>query len=182
MGFSFKDIRSFLQTAKEVKDMVSANSNRTSSENIVLHENMTEEEENAFLEQQQKKLTHLPTGSPKEVMETIRALGEAASDAIKFCELQETKREGIRAQRDLMIERIDRTADLIKDYLDKTFDERRYQFDKYFTMIDRAIETGDQNLLALSLQNINQLSASSPFKDLKTIGDAINNPNTEWDI
>lgn len=187
MDFSLTKLQSYITTAKKVQELVTNGSNKVSAVSsgtttVTVHENMTDEEEEQFLQQQQQKLSKLPTGTPSEVMSTIKAIGEAASDAIKFCEIQETKREGIRAQRDVIIHRIDNTANLVRTYLDKTFDERRYQFDKYFHLVDKAIESGDQNLLAMTLQNINELSASSPFKELKAIGEAINNPNTEWDI
>lgn len=188
MDFSLKKLQSYFETAKKVQELVTTDSSKISTTPsgttavTTLHDGMSDDEEEQFIQQQQQKLSKLPTGTPSEVMSTIKAIGEAAIDAIKFCEIQETKREGIRAQRDVIIRRIDKTADLVKTYLDKTFDERRYQFDKYFQLVDKAIENGDQNLLAMTLQNINALSASSPFKELKAIGEAINNPNTEWDI
>lgn len=186
MNFSFQDIEGIFDKARTVKDLYSAGKELCptsgTSSSVILHDSMTKEEEEMFLKQQQSKLSKLPTGSPKEVLETIKTLGEAANDAIKFCQIQETKRTEIRAQRDIMIRQIDKTAELVKVYLDKTFDERRYQFDKYFSLVDKAIETGDKNLLNVTLQNIQSLSASSPFKDLKSLAEAINNKNTEWDI
>lgn len=187
MNISLKQITGVLEKVKTINDLYSAGNKLQqpgdkASTPVVLQEKMTDAEERRFLEQQQSKLSKLPLGNPKEVLDTIKTLGEAANDAIKFCQIQETKRESIRAQRDIIIHRIDKTADLVRVYLDKTFDERRSQFDKYFSLVDRAIETGDQNLLDATLQNIQSLSASSPFRDLKSLGEAINNPNTEWDI
>lgn len=66
--------------------------------------------------------------------------------------------------------------------MEKTFDERRNNFDKLFSLVDQAIETGDNNLLSLSLQNINSLAASSPFKDISVMKDQLESGDTEWDI
>lgn len=49
---------------------------------------------------------------------------------------------------------------------------------------DRALESGDNTLVAQTLQSINSLAASSPFKDLADLGkvSTMLAEGGEWDI
>ena len=93
------------------------------------------------------------------------------TDTTKFIAEQETKQVEIRAKRDVAIAKIDRVTNLIKDYLDKTFDERKTVFNKQFEVVDEALRRGDNQMLMLGLTNINQLAAQSPFKNLADINE-----------
>jgi len=122
--------------------------------------------------------------NPVDVLTAIKQLGEKAMEAVKFCEEQETKREEIRAQRDREIEIIRAQKEMIMTYLEKTFDERRMIFNKQFEILDNAVSKGDTELLATTLDSINQLATSSPFKsllDLKAGSDALR-PGSTIDI
>ncbi|MCH5216201.1 MAG: hypothetical protein J1F10_04610, partial [Muribaculaceae bacterium] len=72
----------------------------------------------------------------------------------------------------------------IKNYLDRSFDERSKIFNNYFNVLDAAIEKGDMSLMASTLQSINNLAASSPFKDLNDLDKVTQNLSIgcEWDI
>ena len=59
--------------------------------------------------------------------------------------------------------------DVLKDYLEKSFDERSSIFLKQFEVVDKALATGDNAMLSMGLNAINELAASSPFKELANI-------------
>ncbi len=150
------------------------------------------EEEDTFFEDSTAKLTNVLKDAaqsgftdPASVMAAIGTLGEVANDTVKYVEEQETKREEVRAQRDVAIAQINATTQCIKDYLDKTFDERSSIFAKQFEAVDEALRTGNTDMLAMTLQSINALAAQSPFKNLADIGQvkqALTDGNAEWDI
>ena len=122
---------------------------------------------------------------PEAVMAALTALGEVASDTVKYVANQETQQEEIRAKRDIAITQINATSECIKAYLEKTFDERCAIFNKQFDVVDEALRTGNTEMLAMSLQSINALAAQSPFKNLADMGQvkqALSSDNTEWDI
>jgi len=122
---------------------------------------------------------------PKAVANALAALTEVANDTVKYVAEQETKQEEIRAQRDVAIAKINATTACIKEYLDKTFDERSNIFAKQFECVDVALRTGNNEMLAMSLNSINSLAASSPFKNLADIDhvqQALGDGDTEWDI
>lgn len=123
--------------------------------------------------------------NPVDVFDTLKQLGENAIEAVKYCEEQETERERIRAQRDREIEIIRAQRDMIMAYLDKTFDERRMIFNKQFDVLDKAISKGDTQLVSMTLENINQLAASSPFKalaDIRNVQNTLEQPGSTFDI
>lgn len=123
--------------------------------------------------------------NPEAVYDALATLTEVARDTVKFVAEQETKQVEIEAQRDVAIAQINATSALIKDYLEKTFDERSAIFAKQFECVDEALKTGNTDMLAMTLNSINSLAASSPFKNLADIGQvrqALNEGNTEWDI
>ena len=123
--------------------------------------------------------------NPQEVCKALETLASVAVDTIKYSEEQETKREEIRARRDVAIAQVSAMRDAVQTYLEKSFDERSILFAKQFECVDAALKTGDNDMLAISLNNINALAASSPFKaltDINQVQKALTSSETEWDI
>jgi len=123
--------------------------------------------------------------NPQDITNALSALTEVANDTVKYVAEQETKQVEINAKRDVALAQINATTACIKEYLDKTFDERSAIFAKQFACVDEALRKGDNEMLALSLNSINSLAASSPFKNLADIGQvqqSLMSGEEEWDI
>lgn len=122
--------------------------------------------------------------TPIAVAATIQEMVRQANETIRFCEEQETARTEIRAKANVEISKINAMAEMVRDYLERSFDERAGLFDNYFTVLDKALEQGDNTLVAQTLQSINSLAASSPFKDLTDINkvSTMLSEGGEWDI
>lgn len=119
------------------------------------------------------------------VLNALNALATVATDTIRYAEEQETKREEIRAMRDTAIAQVNAMRDVVQTYLEKSFDERASLFAEQFKCVDAALRSGDNEMLSISLNSINTLAASSPFKnlaDLNNVTKALTDSNTEWDI
>lgn len=121
---------------------------------------------------------------PTAVMHAINTLGNVAQETMKYAEEQETKREEIRAMRDVSIARINALRESVQLYLEKSFDERKDLFNKQFECVNKALESGNVEMLAVSLSAINELAASSPFKNLADVASVQKSltANAEWDI
>ena len=121
---------------------------------------------------------------PGDVTAMIGEMARQANETMRFCEEQKTKRTEIRANADVEISKINAMADMVRDYLKRSFDERAGLFDNYFSVLDKALERGDNTLVAQTLQSINSLAASSPFKDLADLGkvSTMLAEGGEWDI
>lgn len=123
--------------------------------------------------------------NPDVALDAVKLLGNIASDTIRYTEEQETKREEIRTVRDAPIARIKAIGENLRFYLEKSFDERKEMFAKQIECVDRALADGNNEMLALALDSINKLAASSPFKNLSDVSDikkSLADKNTEWDI
>lgn len=122
--------------------------------------------------------------NPMEVATAIDSLIRQANETIQFCEEQKTIRTKIRAQSEVEISRINAMADMVRDYLTRSFDERSEIFDSYFSVLDQALKDGDNTLVAQTLQSINSLAASNPFKNLTNVNKVTEQliAGTEWDI
>ena len=70
---------------------------------------------------------------------------------------------------EVAIKKVEAMRDTLKEYLEKSFDERSAIFAKQFEVVDKALATGDNNMLSMGLTSINELAASSPFKALADI-------------
>lgn len=121
---------------------------------------------------------------PGDVTAMIGEMARQANETMRFCEEQKTIRTEIRANAAVEITKINAMADMVRDYLKRSFDERAGLFDNYFSVLDKALESGDNTLAVQTLQSINSLAASSPFKDLADIGkvSTMLADGGEWDI
>ena len=121
---------------------------------------------------------------PGDVTAMIGEMARQANETMRFCEEQKTIRTEIRANAAVEITKINAMADMVRDYLKRSFDERAGLFDNYFLVLDKALENGDNTLVAQTLQSINSLAASSPFKDLADINkvSTMLAEGGEWDI
>lgn len=123
--------------------------------------------------------------SSTDVANAITDLITMAGEVRKFEEAQITVRSNIAAQRDIALARIEVQKAALMTYLDKSFDERKENFHKLFSVIDDALEKDNMQELAMGLESIIKLADSSPFKDLETIeatAAALTNPNHTWDF
>lgn len=83
------------------------------------------------------------------------------------------------------VTKINAISNLLSEYLNKTFDERADLFNNYFSVLDKAIESGDTALMSATLSSINSLAAQSPFKnlaDITAVQRQLEQADTEWDI
>ena len=122
--------------------------------------------------------------NPKAAMQALATLSECAQETVRYCAEQETKREEIRAKRDHAIAKINAVTAILKDYLDKTFDERSSIFAEQFKALDKAMNADNTEAIGMVLNSINSLAAQSPFKALADINQVQQNltDGAEWDI
>lgn len=140
----------------------------TTSEIPMVKEEMTDEEDEDFVNNV-FDAAKLDFSSPDAAAESFNNFVKVAGEVAKFSEVQKTKRTQIRANADVAIKKVEAMRDVLKDYLEKSFDERSSIFMKQFEVVDKALATGDNAMLSMGLSAINELAASSPFKELANI-------------
>lgn len=155
---------------------------------VVVSEDMTEEEEDKFIQNVSTRITGVALSAiknPAQAAEVLNNLVDAAKEVNKFQEVQITKRASIESLRQQALAKIDAQKALLMTFLTRTFDERAEIFQQQFRVIDDALATGNIQQLALGLDSVSKLAASSPFKDLSSIasvGKALDDKNTVWDF
>lgn len=124
-------------------------------------------------------------GTSSDIFKVLVTLVEGAVEVAKFEEAQITVRTDISARRDIALAQIENQKNILLAYLDKSFDERKDNFEKLFSVVDHALEANNMEELGLGLQSIIKLAESSPFKDLASIdatAAALGDPDHEWDF
>lgn len=139
------------------------------------------------IESYQSFMSDLPCGigTAAEAITALAMMGTEIAKAVQVCQIEETKRTEIKARMEVELSRINAISNLMTDYLNRTFDERADLFDEYFKTLDKAIISGDNELMAATLGSINSLAAQSPFKnltDLSAVQNQLGCANEEWDI
>jgi len=84
-------------------------------------------------------------------------------------EQEKTKRQQINAWENITIKKIHAQRKILMEYLDRSFDERKENFKNLFDTMDKAVENGDTQSLALVLKSITDLAASGPFKEIASV-------------
>lgn len=64
-----------------------------------------------------------------------------------------------------------------QQFLESTFGERNGALQKHYELMDKAIESGDRELILASLQGISNIVTKSPLDDLEQFYEVFNNPD-----
>lgn len=184
LGIKNEETKEEMNNCEETKVEIVSASQSSESSDISKYQNAEQFEQNL-----QKGLTEVAknfaTANPKEALEAINKLTNMAGEVAKFTEVQKTRRKEIEAQRDIIVEQIKSRKEIILLTLEKTFDERKDMFKKYFDIVDDALAKDNIELLKLGLGSINNLAATSPFKALESIEStqkALGDSNHTWNF
>ena len=103
--------------------------------------------------------------NPDAVGKLVGAL-KVTAEAVQAIVHARTERVRIRAAAEAELAHIHSVRDVLLTYLDRSFDERRHNFEKLFETLDRALEANQLGAVARTLEAVVALAAQSPFKDL----------------
>lgn len=92
-------------------------------------------------------------------------------------EQEQTKREDIRAYRDINVKAIEENSAILKLYLEKTFAERAYTIQEMFDCLDKGLESGNTEVIALTIGAIVDITKQSPLTAAKELIANYHNPN-----
>ncbi len=122
--------------------------------------------------------------SPAAVGRIVDGL-QTVAQAVKEIAGQQAEQKRIQSSAQVEIERIHAIRDLMLEYLDRSLDERRASFDALFTRLDTALEQGNLDVIAQTLDAVVALARSSPFKDLADVAKAkvaLQDKSRAWEI
>lgn len=122
--------------------------------------------------------TKVPT-SPTAALDAFQMLVKAHHDYKTIVEYEKTKRAGIEAWRDVRVTSIQAQKELLHDYLQQTFAERRHVIDEMFDRLDQGIASGDMSLMNMAMSSIVNIVQSSPLKDAQQIMLSLHDPSVQ---
>ncbi len=97
-------------------------------------------------------------------LEVLNLVVESYVECYKAAEWGKTERARIQASEKTALEEIKAKKEMFMAYLDKSFDERKGNFERLFGILDRAIDRNDPDTAAQALASITELGKSSPFR------------------
>jgi hypothetical protein len=121
----------------------------------------------------------VPIAGIGDVLQGIKTVAECVHDIQK----ERTERTRLRESARVEVERIHAMRDVLLDYLDKSFDERRKNFGELFERLDGAIAADNAQLAIAVLDSVVKLAESSPFKVLQDVAAtraALSEKGKEW--
>ena len=93
---------------------------------------------------------------------------EGISAYFRTLEEEETKRQAIAANRDVLVARINAERDAILAYFGHRFAERRAALDELFVTLRHATASGDNEQLVVALTGILGIIQENPLDDFET--------------
>lgn len=140
------------------------------------------------------KIANLPTGlgalvaqaltNPQAMTHVLDGVREIAA-SIRVIKEQETAQAEIASKTQIEVARVQAVRDVMLSYLDKSFDERRANFEALFARVDQAAARGDAATVSAALDAVVSLGKSSPFKDLADVASAksaLKDKGREWEF
>lgn len=99
------------------------------------------------------------------------------ADYFRTMQVEETKRQAIIANRDVLIERITAERDTLLAYFDHKFAERRAALDEFFELLRQAIASGDNQQLVAALSGILTIIQDNALEDFASFKEKFQNPD-----
>lgn len=100
----------------------------------------------------------------------------------KTLDEQRTTREHISAKRDIAIKSIEAQKEILLDYFNKRFSERKDSLDKFFDVLDNAIKEKDDKQLDVALAGILGILKDNPLGDFQTFKENMLMPNYKIEL
>lgn len=101
--------------------------------------------------------------------EAFDLLVNSYCDYKKVAEVEGTKRDAIEAWRQVNVGKVQAQTEILKEYLEHTFAERRHTIDGMFAALDMAIQKGDKDLMSTAMSGIVQIVKTSPLQNVEKL-------------
>lgn len=110
---------------------------------------------------------------PLPLLDGVNELVKNVTDYLVVAEQEATKRESIKASRDVALASIQAQRATMSELIKHTFAERGQVIQKQFEALDAALETGNLGLADLALKGMVTVIQSSPFKSIQEMQQAM---------
>ncbi len=108
-------------------------------------------------------------GLPAHVVDSVTGIVSDVTDYLKVSEYEQTKRADITARRDIALATIQAQRETISELICYTFDERAAVLQRQFDTLDKALASGNVELVHVALNSMVTVIQSSPFKNVQEL-------------
>lgn len=117
--------------------------------------------------------------TPTAALSGLQTLLNAHQEYSRIRETEQTKREAIKAWRDVEINRSNQQIELLKIYLKESFAERRQMIDGLFDTLNRGIEMNNDTAIQMAVSGLINLVQTSPLSSLDKYIESLNNKKSQ---
>ena len=111
--------------------------------------------------------------------EGLNGLIKAWSDCHKVTQTEKTKRAQIAADREVRLTAIREQASVVRLMIQETFAERGKNFSKFFELLDKGFETGNDHQINAALMMIVEQTKVNPMAQAVQLLKDINDPDVK---
>lgn len=117
--------------------------------------------------------------SPASALDGFNMLLNAHQEYTRIRETEHTKRDAIKAWRDVEVNRTNQQVEFLKTYLKESFAERRVIIDGYFDALDKGIENNNDVAIQMAMSGLVNLVQSSPLASVNQFLEMMDDPNVK---
>lgn len=116
------------------------------------------------------KIVPRPDVTVDSAIAALNTLVTAALDYGKVRQTEMAKRAAVSAAEHIEVERIHAAEGTLRQYFDEVFQERASQRAQMFERLDRALESGDPQMVHAVVRGIVEIAQSSPLSGVQEFG------------
>ena len=124
-------------------------------------------------------LTKIPKPNPVQIMDGLKIVIEAYKENHRVAESEKTRRAQIQAYKEVELERIRSKREILEQYFEGIFSERKVVINKMFDTLDKGIETNNLELIQGSLSSIVDIAKESPLSGVQKLLSDYDNPEVK---
>ena len=110
-------------------------------------------------------------------MAAFNNLVGAWKECKQITEIEKTKREKVKAWRDVNVKIIEENSEILKKYLELSFKERALTIKETFERLDSALANGNTEVVGLMMNSIVSIVNDSPLAKAEQVIASMNNPS-----
>lgn len=119
----------------------------------------------------------LPIPNHASATQAFDNLVSAWKECTIVAEQEKTKRENIRAFRDVNVKAIEENSALLKRYLEHSFAERAFVIQEMFNRLDKNLEQGNMQAASDAISAIVSITKESALAGARALIEDFHNPN-----
>lgn len=127
-----------------------------------------------------KALTAIPSAIPVHAAGSVMSrLIETHHEYKKLAAQEKTRREAINAWKDVRLADLKNQKEILRQYLEETFKERKQMIDGLFEALDKGIENNNPELINVAIGGIVNIASQSPLQQVDKLMFAMRNDDVK---